>query len=467
MTRKSLKDKDITIDRIRKRLCDIAQLIKINNKINLTDINIICEELFGTILNRLYDLHLVSLSAGNHGGYVAVDLVDEENRVAYQVTTRNDRKKIKETISKFNKSIEEFKSVDNVYFLILSTEKHSYRAPDTIKLSNGDLFSFKKGVINFNDLICDIENKSSKDGKLLVDIYEIINMLYDTGRLSYSRITQETNELSISTCVNSGHHEHWKKGYGDVELYGFLPVDYADKLSCLIEMRKKDISGIYLNIEHEKLIEDYFVDEETFERKHHVGREEDEDEMYMQIENARFCINAYTAHHIFLLFKEFQRAYEVKKQQIEEIMGAVGFNRRGEAYIISQIDINQWYEVLDFARNHDWSRNDDNNEWNIFNSTFREDAITLSPNMHGEKSAYIIANIEVRSQEGFLDKLDVLWRPGHKDGVMGMVGFDKGIIWKADYTKKWFEEELLPRAHDYANGRGKNKTFFQVLSFFR
>ena len=49
VTRKSIKDSDINLGRVEKRLLEIAEAININNKNNLTDINVICEEIFGEI----------------------------------------------------------------------------------------------------------------------------------------------------------------------------------------------------------------------------------------------------------------------------------------------------------------------------------------------------------------------------------------------------------------------------------
>ena len=85
-------------------MSEIAEEIKINNKNNLTDINVICEEIFGQILNKLYDIKLVSMSAEVSGNYIAVDLVDYEKRIAYQVTSQNIRNKIDRTLEKFNSS---------------------------------------------------------------------------------------------------------------------------------------------------------------------------------------------------------------------------------------------------------------------------------------------------------------------------------------------------------------------------
>lgn len=41
VTRESIKDSDIDIKRVKNRLLEIAEAIKINNKNNLTDINVI------------------------------------------------------------------------------------------------------------------------------------------------------------------------------------------------------------------------------------------------------------------------------------------------------------------------------------------------------------------------------------------------------------------------------------------
>lgn len=103
MTIEYIKDEDITIDSIKRRLYEVALGIKNNNKVNLTDINVICEEIFGKILNEIFDINLVSMSAEVSGNFIAVDLIDYDKKVAFQVTSRSDRKKIENTIAKFNK----------------------------------------------------------------------------------------------------------------------------------------------------------------------------------------------------------------------------------------------------------------------------------------------------------------------------------------------------------------------------
>lgn len=164
VTQKSIKDSDIDLARVEKRLSEIAEEIKINNKNNLTDINVICEEIFGQILNKLYDIKLVSMSAEVSGNYIAVDLVDYEKRIAYQVTSQNIRNKIDRTLEKFNSS-GMYKDIDEVHFLILSSDEHRYNGKDTKCLNNGRIFSYKENIMNFKKIkhrFAEIEEKKSQ-----------------------------------------------------------------------------------------------------------------------------------------------------------------------------------------------------------------------------------------------------------------------------------------------------------------
>lgn len=143
VTKKSLKDADIDIRRIEQRLREIAIFIKQNNKHNLTDINVICEEIFGRILNELYNIKLISLSAEVSGNFIAVDLIDYEHRIAYQVTSVNRREKIDKTIANFNKS-DLVHQIDSLCFLILDTEDHGYIGEDTILLQMEESFRIQE-----------------------------------------------------------------------------------------------------------------------------------------------------------------------------------------------------------------------------------------------------------------------------------------------------------------------------------
>ena len=447
ITKRSIRDEDIDIGRISKRLEEIAAAIKMNNKNNLTDINVICEEIFGRILDRLYDIHLVSLSAEVSGNFIAVDLIDYENRIAFQVTSRDDREKIEKTIEKFNGS-DLIGYIDTLNILVLNSNIHHYREPDIVRLENGKEFSYSKNILNFNKLIEEIAKKNVEKNGFIVDVYDIINMVYDSGRLRYFSINRKTEMLLQTERDDFGDVRLWKKGYGDIQLTAYIPLSYEEEICCMMENRQHNISGVYSTFNQDKLLEDYFVSEEEFEKKHNVGRFEDEEEIFMQIENMRICVNAHTAHHIYKLFEELKDEYIAAQNQIASVLGVEGLKKVGKKYLLMTIDGTAWKEILFFAKNHNYFKEDGEEEWNIFNNC-TGDRVTLSSNVYGKIRGDILAEISVDLSEFENDKLNLYWSPGYKFDTNCMDCFDNVVKWKADYTKEWIENKLLKKAHDF------------------
>ena len=255
-TNEFLTDGDITIERVANRLKLISEGIKNSNKLNLCDINVICEEIFGKILNTLYGYELVTIGVQGKPHYVAIDLVDKKNKVAYQVTSTVRRSKIEGTTEKFVKN-KLYKDIDELYILILNDDPHKYRNDNNeIDIKTTKKFTIKNNVINFEKLITEIETKSKNNPKLLTKIYGYVNMVFETGRLSWESIISKTNELSQENIYNTKEYYTWKKGFGDVSLFAFIPKSYKEKLSCVVEFRKYNIEGAIISIDQEKLLKD-------------------------------------------------------------------------------------------------------------------------------------------------------------------------------------------------------------------
>ena len=462
VTRKSIKDSDIDIARIEKRLLEIAEAININNKNNLTDINVICEDIFGQILNKLYDINLVSMSAEVSGNFVAVDLVDYSKRIAYQVTSQNIRSKIDKTIEKFNDS-GLFHDVDELYFLILSMDEHKYNGKGTRCLKNGRIFSYKKNIINFNKFLCEIKKKNEIENGFIVDVYDCISMVYDSGRLKYSSIVNETELLMRTENYNFEETKLWLKGYGDIHLSAVIPLSYNGELSCMLQMRHYSLSGVYITFNQEMLLEDYFVSEIEFENKHHIGRYEDEEEICMQIQNMRINLNAHTAYHIYKLFEELKEEYFMVKKQIDSIIGVEGLSRKKGKYLLMTIDKMQWDEIIFFARNHDWFKKGDEIEWNIFNNNCSKNSLTLSPNVNGDIRGDILAILSVVPNKLWNNKLDLYWEPGFKANMGCMDCFDNIVKWRADYTAEWIKYKLLEKSHTYYEKYNGKQPFWRRI----
>ncbi len=203
-------------------------------------------------------------------------------------------------------------------------------------------------------------------------------------------------------------------------------------------------------------MQDYFVEEDEFKRKHNVGRYVDEEMLYMQIENVRFNINAHTGYHIFQLFSELKDQYFESKKLIDKKLGTEAIRKIEDKYCLMTINEQQWNEILFFARKHDLFNDDGECEWNIFNNNRSNDSLILSPNVHGEIRGDILAKISVDYSRENISMLDVFWEPGFKFDKRSMEGFDNVVKWKADYTLDWMKNKLLPEAQEFYKNNNHN-----------
>lgn len=91
------------IDKIIQYFSELSSKIKLNNHLNLMDINILCENQVMRALNMLFDWKLYNANSKSQNAE-ALDLIDDENRIAIQVTSNTRSSKIKETIAKAQKT---------------------------------------------------------------------------------------------------------------------------------------------------------------------------------------------------------------------------------------------------------------------------------------------------------------------------------------------------------------------------
>lgn len=91
------------IDKIIQYFSELSSKIKLSNHLNLMDINILCENQVMRALNMLFDWKLYNANSKSQNTE-ALDLIDDENRLAIQVTSNTRSSKIKETIAKAKKT---------------------------------------------------------------------------------------------------------------------------------------------------------------------------------------------------------------------------------------------------------------------------------------------------------------------------------------------------------------------------
>ncbi len=90
------------IDRVIKLVSLWVTEIKANNYLDFYDINKVAEDLALKLLNEIYGLQLKNLNE-EKPNYPGIDLGDKINKIAYQVTSRNDDRKIQESLESFVK----------------------------------------------------------------------------------------------------------------------------------------------------------------------------------------------------------------------------------------------------------------------------------------------------------------------------------------------------------------------------
>jgi|GEM_PF-3966153 len=142
------------IPSIKHNLAAIQQSIKAGNPIGFMDANSHAEDFFKVLLNKVYDLSLINLN--KHGkNVVAIDLADETKGIAYQITSNNSIKKIKDTVEKFSKNRLN-KRYNRLRILVIGEFK---KRNELIKIDDFQ-FDLFQDVLTISDLIKDISSMS-------------------------------------------------------------------------------------------------------------------------------------------------------------------------------------------------------------------------------------------------------------------------------------------------------------------
>lgn len=153
-------NKEIYLKEVAKSLALLSNEVTILNAINLYDINIAAEDFFPGLLNLIYGYQLKN---ANHleKNAPAIDLYDEVNRIAIQVTSDSSSKKINHTIEEFNKN-KAYNRYDRLVVLVLTQKKKYTAAFDT---DGNFVFDKTKDIWDVEDLIKDIRKLDTEQIK--------------------------------------------------------------------------------------------------------------------------------------------------------------------------------------------------------------------------------------------------------------------------------------------------------------
>lgn len=134
---------------INEKLSVLTYQIENYNSVNISSLNIHSEYFFCELFNLIFKLKLNNTNF-ECSNYVAIDLADEVNKVAIQVTSNNAKKKLVETVNKFTGN--NFSSKFDKLFIYNLTQKTSHKS-EIIALGNNVFFDTKKNILDKSDII--------------------------------------------------------------------------------------------------------------------------------------------------------------------------------------------------------------------------------------------------------------------------------------------------------------------------
>lgn len=218
-------------DIFEKILTDISILrfiVKSNVKDCHYDINHECENFYRDLLNDLYDWKLSNLNAKDRNAK-GIDLIDEENKIAIQVTSNDSSTKIQDTIKKFEETYS--KNDYELYVLNILTKKNYPRAE--FKFKDGSEYDLKKYNIDVDDILCAIDNCPIKKMEIISKNVEANLGYYKTFLAKGSSLSETFETKAKKHSTLAGIHD-----YIDDEIKKDFDALYNDLCSVPTEQRK-------------------------------------------------------------------------------------------------------------------------------------------------------------------------------------------------------------------------------------
>lgn len=140
--------------------------IKNLNAVNLQDINIISEQVICELLNLVFGYQLKNVNA-EQNNQPSIDLADNQNRIAFQVTSSGTAKKVKDTIASFVK-YGLYDHYDQLFILVLGKKQQRYPLIEKGQF----VFNAAQHILDFKDLFKQISFMPSAKLKQLANLLE-------------------------------------------------------------------------------------------------------------------------------------------------------------------------------------------------------------------------------------------------------------------------------------------------------
>ena len=156
-----MSNRTIYLNNIRARLGSFAYTMKMNSKVNRLGEHISAEDICCDLLNLVFDYELQNANQGK-ANQIAVDLTDEENHIAAQITTTNTKQKAEHTIAGFRKA--ELGGTFDILILLIMTGDDLFNGWEKMTCPDAAL-----RILNFVELSKQMEHLPAKKLKAISD----------------------------------------------------------------------------------------------------------------------------------------------------------------------------------------------------------------------------------------------------------------------------------------------------------
>lgn len=417
-------------DEIIRKLYELVKAVNIKNKMNLNDINNVCEEVFCEILNIIFEFDLIVLNTESNYRNIAVDLGNERKSIYVQVTSNTRKEKINETLRKFALVYETNSKL--IFFLIGKKPKYS-------KINTyGTKFNKDTDIWDIETIINNLNDDFERNRKILL----VLNKFYDSGITDIISINKKSEELTTDKIIlETGKYRY---GKGDVCVDAFLPKSYKDRLTLMLNFRKKEVEDAWITFGQTDAQNILFSNANTEVTSRKFVLYEHENKVWLQLLNVRFSVEHITAENLCYLLDDLKVEFDKCLDEQNELLGIKKFNRdeKGDIVLL-EVPFSVWEAMFDFACERDYGL--PNDKWNIFStSSFFRDRIMICKNMNEDAEGNVLAQLFCKRKYGTY--VSIVWCPGFTALDNPCEKFDNKIKWKADYTHDWLMKEFIPRA---------------------
>ena len=139
------------LNKIKELLVDFSKYIDLENSNGEFGINKTAENIIAGLLNIVFGFELENMNKGINN-YPGVDLADVDKKIAFQISSDNERKKILKTLQTIN-TYKIYLQFDKIYIYILGRKKKYKNLQLAINEITNNKFSFlKEDILDYQDI---------------------------------------------------------------------------------------------------------------------------------------------------------------------------------------------------------------------------------------------------------------------------------------------------------------------------